>query len=101
MDNDRIAVAFGGRYKVSPNTAIMFDYSQPISQFDDPDRPNVDLNLPGVSLGLEFATSGHVFQLILTNYTGIVPQKNYMFNQNDFFNGDFLIGFNIKRKYNF
>jgi hypothetical protein len=102
MQNDRFSIAFGGRVKVSANTSVLFDYSQPITQFnDDPDRPGVDLNLPGVSLGVEFATSGHVFQLFLTNYSGIVPQKNYMFNEHDFFKGDFLIGFNITRKYNF
>jgi Membrane bound beta barrel domain (DUF5777) len=101
MENDRIAVAIGGRYKISSNTSIMFDYSQPITQWDDPDRPDVDFNLPGISLGVEFGTSGHAFQLFITNYNGIVPQKNYMFNQNDFFKGDFLIGFNITRKYDF
>jgi len=101
MENDRIAVAVGGRYKISSNTSIMFDYSQPLTQWDDPDRPDVDFNLPGISLGVEFGTSGHAFQLFITNYNGIVPQKNYMFNQNDFFKGDVLIGFNITRKYNF
>jgi hypothetical protein len=101
MENDRVAVAVGGRFKISPNTAIMFDYSQPLTQWDDPEQPDVDFNLPGVSFGFEFATSGHVFQLLISNYNGIVPQKNYMFNQNDFFDGDFLIGFNITRIYNF
>lgn len=102
MGNDRFSIAIGGRVKISPNTSIVMDYSQPVTQFDaDPDRPGIDTNLPGVSAGLEFATSGHVFQLFITNYSGIVPQKNYMFNQNDFFNGDFLIGFNITRNYNF
>jgi len=101
MENDRIAIAFGGRVKVSPNTAILFDYSQPITKFEDPERPEVDLNLPGVSLGVEFATSAHAFQLFVSNYNGIVPQKNYMFNTHDFFDGDFLIGFNITRLYNF
>ena len=48
-----------------------------------------------------FSTSAHAFQLFATNYNGIVSQKNYMFNQNDFFNGDILIGFNITRNYNF
>ncbi len=98
MDNDRVAIAFGGRIKVSPQTALMFDYSQPITQFEDSD---IDLNLPGVSLGVEFATSAHAFQLFITNYNGIVPQQNYMKNTNDFFSGDILIGFNITRIYNF
>jgi len=101
LKNDRFAVAVGGRYKVSPNTAILLDYSQPLTQFNDPERPDVNLNLPGISMGVEFATSGHAFQVFISNYNGIVPQKNYMYNPNDFFKGDFLIGFNITRLYNF
>jgi len=94
MENDMFAIAFGGRVKISPNTAIIFDYSQPITKFDSDPKP-------GISIGAEFATSAHAFQIFLTNYSGIVPQQNYMKNQNDFFNGDFLIGFNITRIYNF
>jgi len=102
MENDRIAIAFGGRAKISPQTSILLDYSQPITSFgDDPDNPGVNYNHPGMSLGVEFATSAHAFQLIISNYNGIVPQRNYMKNTNDFFNGDFLIGFNITRNYNF
>lgn len=95
MQNDMVSVAFGGRYKISPQTALLFDYSQPITQFDS-NQPK-----PGVSLGVEFATSAHAFQILLSNYNGLVPQKNYMYNTNDFFKGDFLIGFNITRIYNF
>lgn len=95
MRNDMVAIAVGGRYKISPQTAVMFDYSQPITEFLQ-DNPH-----PGISVGFEFSTSAHAFQLFLTNYNGIVPQKNYMFNDHDFFNGDFLIGFNITRLYNF
>ncbi len=100
MENDRIAIALGGRFKVSPQTSILFDYSQPITQFEDPD-PDIDLNLPGISLGVEFATSAHAFQLFITNQNGIVPQYNYMKTTNDFFDGGILIGFNITRIYNF
>jgi len=106
MRNDMVAVALGGRYKISPQTAVTVDYSQPITEFQR-DNPS-----PGISLGFEFATSGHAFQLFISNYQGIVPQKNYMFNQNDGFGrgefkpfgaggGQFLIGFNITRIYNF
>jgi len=100
-ENDRIAVAFGGRIKISPQTAILFDYSQPITQFEDSDNPDVDLNLPGISLGVEFATSAHAFQLFITNQNAIVPQYNYVNTTNDFFGGDILVGFNITRIYNF
>jgi hypothetical protein len=95
MENDMFAIAVGGRVKISPNTAIIADYSQPLTKF------NVGNPHPGISIGAEFATSAHAFQIFLTNYSGIVPQQNYMKNQNDFFNGEFLIGFNITRNYNF
>ena len=101
MRNDMIAIAFGGRYKISDQTSIIADYSQPLTKMikDNPD--------PGLSLGVEFGTSGHTFQLFITNYWGIVPQENYMFNQNptglqkDKGSGEYLIGFNITRNYNF
>jgi hypothetical protein len=94
MDNDMFSIAFGGRAKISPQTAIIFDYSQPITDFESDPKP-------GISLGAEFGTSGHTFQIFVTNYSGIVQQKNYMMNQNDFFDGDILLGFNITRRYNF
>jgi hypothetical protein len=94
MENDMISIAFGGRAKISPQTAIIFDYSQPITDFESDPKP-------GISLGAEFATSGHAFQIFVSNYSGIVQQKNYMMNQNDFFDGDILLGFNITRRYNF
>ena len=104
MENDRFAIAFGGRAKISSQTSILFDYSQPITKFEDVievDGSTTSYNNPGISLGVEFGTSAHTFQIFLTNYRGIVPQQNYMKNTNDFFYGDFLIGFNITRNYNF
>lgn len=95
--NDMIGLAFGGRAKITPGTSIILDYSQPLTNFDNDNlQPKA-----GFSLGVEFGTSGHTFQIFATNNHGIVPQYNYMKNQNDFFNGDILIGFNITRNYNF
>ncbi len=100
MKNDMYSVAFGGRYKISPNTAIVFDYSQPLTQYQD----NTEVPA-GISLGAEFGTSSHVFQVFVTNLCGIVPQDNYMYNtKNNGINGEsgqYLIGFNITRNYNF
>jgi hypothetical protein len=90
-----VAVAFGARFKMSPQTSIIIDYTQPVTRFKENNPP------PGVSAGVEFSTSGHAFQLFLTNYHGLVPQRNIMYNTNDFFDGDFMIGFNITRNYNF
>jgi len=106
MRNDMVAIAFGGRYKISPQTSILVDYSQPLTKFYSQNPP------PGISFGIEFGTSAHTFSLFATNYTGIVPQQNYMYNKNNGFGegefnpfgkggGEFLIGFNITRNYNF
>lgn len=103
MQNDRISMSLGGRYKITPNTAIIADYSQPLTQFDMSKSEDGKLysNHPGLSLGFEFGTSGHAFQLFVSNYWGILPQDNYVWNKNDFFSGDVLLGFNITRIYNF
>lgn len=100
MRNDVFAISAGGRYKLSPQTSILIEYTHPFihhlngaSYDSDPE--------PGFGLGVEFRTSSHAFQLFISSYQGIVPQRNVMFSQNDFFSGDFLIGFNITRLYNF
>ena len=72
MRNDMIAIAFGGRYKVSPQTSVIVDYSQPLTKFAK-FNPS-----PGLSLGVEFGTSAHTFQLFITNNWGIVPQEKYV-----------------------
>lgn len=101
MKHDMWAISFAGRYKVSSQTSVIMDYSQPLSSLSRSKPPRA-----GLSFGLEFATSSHTFQLFATNLFGIVPQKNYMFNQKktgifDGGHGNYLIGFNITRNYNF
>ena len=100
MKNDMFSIALGGRYKVSPQTAVLIDYSQPLTSFDD------NLDPPaGISLGVEFATSSHAFQIFVTNLWGILPQENYMFNNKgnglNGTSGQYLLGFHITRNYNF
>lgn len=93
--NDLIALSFGGRYKISPQTAIIFDATRPLTKFDQ-GQPN-----SGASLGIEFATSGHAFQLYFTNYKGILNQRSQFMNNNYWKDGDFMLGFTITRRYNF
>lgn len=95
MKNDMIAIAFGGKAKISPQTSISVDYSQPLTKFEA-DQPK-----PGLSIGAEFNTGTHIFQVYVSNNKAIVPQRNYFYNQNDFFKAEFLIGFTITRLWNF
>jgi hypothetical protein len=90
MSNDLFAIQFGGRAKVTSGISILLDVNQPISSQEV-------LPKSGFSVGTEFSTVGHTFQIFISNYRGIINQQSNMFNQNDFFEGDFAIGFNIGR----
>lgn len=95
QENDTFSLNAGVRYKITSTFVIMAGYDQPITQHD------INQPLPSINFGVEFVTSSHAFQIFATNYNGINPQYNYMYNQNDFGNGDFLIGFNITRLWSF
>ncbi|GLU44889.1 DUF5777 family beta-barrel protein [Allomuricauda sp. NBRC 101325] len=100
LRNDKIALGIGGRYKLSLQTAILFDINAPFTHHLNGAKFDSDPET-GLALGIEFATAGHAFQIFIGNYSGIVPQQDSMYNQNDFFKGDILLGFNITRAYRF
>ncbi len=91
VKNDLFAIEVGGRVKITDSASLLLDFNQPLN------KNSLYAPKAGVSLGLEFSTGSHAFQLFVTNYRGIVPQQSIMFNQNDFFKGEFAIGFNITR----
>jgi len=123
MKQDHFAIAVAARYKLTNITSLIFDYDQPITKHptNNPD--------PNLSLGFEFNTSGHTFQVFLGNYSYLNPQRNNLFNKNSPFSyndptkthpdrqvdnpqtpndesvkvkgGRFLIGFNITRLWNY
>ena len=93
MKNDMAAIAVGGKVTVYPDVSVLVESSVPLTTFE------LNTPKPGFGVGLEYGTVGHAFQLFISNSKGIVNQQNYMFNQNDFFEGDFMIGFNITRSW--
>lgn len=95
MENAHLAIGFMGRYKLTDGTALVVNYDQPLTQHLT-NNPH-----PNVSFGVEFNTSNHAFQIFAGNANSILPQNNNMFTQNDYTKGQFLIGFNITRLWNF
>ena len=95
MKNDHFAIAFMGRLKFSERVGIIADYDQPLTQHPT-NNPH-----PNVSFGIEIGTISHSFQIFVTNYHSIIPQSNNFYNQNDYSKGQFMIGFNITRKWHF
>lgn len=106
MNHNHFAIALSGRYKLTNVTALTINYDQPITDHAT-NNPN-----PNLSFGVEFNTSNHSFQIFFTNYSLLSPQRNNLYNKNNPFTytdfegnrvtgGQFLIGFNITRLWNF
>jgi Membrane bound beta barrel domain (DUF5777) len=106
MKHDHFAVAISGRYKLTEVTSVMINYDQPLTKHATHNP------LPNLSFGLEFNTSNHSFQLFMGNYSLLNPQQNNLYSQNAPFKysnpdgtktkgGQFLIGFNITRLWNY
>jgi hypothetical protein len=95
LEHDRLAFHFGGRMKLWSDNSFIAEYTMPLNIDGLANYPFVDSPKDGVSLGIEFGTSTHAFQVFVSNYQQIVPQRNIAYNQNEFFEGDILLGFNI------
>ena len=75
--------------------ALIANYDQPITKHIT-GNPH-----PNISFGMEVTTSAHSFQFFVGNYYFLSPQQNNMYNGNDYTKGEFLIGFNITRLWNY
>lgn len=95
MENDTWGLSVGARYKMTSQTILMLGYDHPLTQHA------INQPKPSINIGVELSTSSHAFQIFVTNSNRIQAQENFTFNQNDFSNGDWLIGFNITRLWGF
>jgi hypothetical protein len=95
MKNDHIAISFSALYKLTTVTSVFINYDQPVTKHtvNNPD--------PNLQFGVEFNTSNHSFQLFVGNYVSLSPQRNNLYNHNNYKDGEFLIGFNITRLWNY
>lgn len=96
INHDNISLTFGGRAKVYNDIAVIAEYGHPfnlagISEYSEPVEPK-----PNLALGVELVTMTHVFQIYASPFRGIIPQRNFLFNSNDFTEGDMMLGFNIR-----
>ena len=95
-DNFNIGLHLGGRYRVRHNHAIMLEYDQLLTQNKGLKERRDELKpKPNLTFGYEIGTPTHAFQLFVTNFTNVINQYNFLYNQNDFTDGKYLFGFNI------
>ena len=95
MKHNHYAVSVLGRYKLKETMAVFFNYDQPLTKHPS-NNPH-----PNIQLGFEMTTSAHSFQFFAGNYFALSSVRNNFFNKNDFTEGQFLIGFNITRLWNY
>lgn len=96
IERSGLGVSVSGRVKVREALSVVFEYDQHFTKQVEallPVKPNL-------SLGIEAATSSHIFQIFVGTPDAIVNQHNDMYNTNDFTKKDLLIGFNITRLWN-
>ncbi|MBT8220565.1 MAG: hypothetical protein KJP00_12115 [Bacteroidia bacterium] len=94
-ENNHFSISTLGRLKISDGTAIIANVDIPVTDH------NIDEPEANISFGLEFATSGHAFQVFVGNYKSTIPQYNHFFNLNSFSDNKILIGFNMTRLWSF
>lgn len=96
-ENDIFALGFGGRFKITKRTAFVIDYFLPFSKFRE--RYNNFYETLGV--GFEFETGGHVFHVNVTNSAGIIENDFIPYTNSSWEKGEYKLGFNISRVFNF
>lgn len=97
--NDLIALGFGGRIKLTRSVAITTEYYY---RLDPPDNDNFieeEKRYNALGFGIDIETGGHVFQLVLTNTTGLTERSFIGETTGDFFAGNIHLGFNVTRTF--
>ncbi len=88
--NNTFALGIGSRLKITKRTAFVVDYHPILAgrQYGTKDP---------LSLGFDIETGGHVFQLHVSNSTGMNEKAFITNTTDDFWKGDIRFGFNISR----
>ncbi len=101
-ENDIFALGIGGRIKFTKRTALIFDYFLPFSDYrnNTPAWETRDFFNP-LGIGIEIETGGHVFHINFSNSTGVIEQEFIPYTVDNWFDGEFRLGFNISRIFSF
>jgi len=92
-DNYTMALPISGRFRFGMlSSSIIFEYTPVLNNTSD------DFINP-LSIGVEFGTAGHVFQLTVSSSNYILEKNLYTRPSGDYTEGEFSLGFNIKRTF--
>ena len=95
-ENTILSLGAAGHLQLTRVFALVADITLPFSST----LTNLNGYFPPVGIGFEFDTGGHVFQLSLTNATGIFETDFIPYTISDWREGEFRLGFTISRWFN-
>lgn len=93
--NNAFAIGFAGRYKFTRRMAITVEYGLKYNSYTAQSYFNP------MSIGWEIETGGHVFQMFITNPSGIVEPQYFFHTATSWKDAGIRLGFNISRAFNF
>lgn len=92
--NDALVLGLAGRYKFSKRMAVTTEYGvRYLSYTASNDYHNT------LGIGWEVETGGHVFQMFITNSTGITAPQYLTHTNTSWRDGGIRLGFNISRSF--
>lgn len=95
-DNDILNFSASARIQVTKAFGIILDGNYAIA----PEITTENGFYPGTGIGFEFETGGgHVFQINVTNTTGIVATDYIPYTTSNWADGEFRLGFTISRQF--
>lgn len=94
--NGMFSVSAGGRLQVTRTFGLLADAVFPLID----SRTTGSGYFPAIGLGFEFETSGHIFQVNLTNATALMETDFIPYTTTDWTEGQFRLGFTISRLFN-
>lgn len=90
--NYSFALPVSGAIKTGLFTSIIFEYAYLINY-------ETENKLHPLSIGFEFGTAGHAFQIIASSTAGLSESEIYTSTPIDYSRGEFLLGFNLRRTF--
>ena len=98
--NNIFSIGLGGKYQMSDNKALTFEYARQLNAYKDvlDKNGNISNYCPDLlAVGLEFNTGGHVFQFYVGNTTSASNIEQLTRNTNFIKDGKFAMGFRLNR----
>ena len=89
--NDLFSIGIGGRIKLNKRVSINAEYYYQLPGYKFANTEN------SLAIGVDIETGGHVFQINVTNSTGMTERSFITETTGQFFKGDIHIGFTISR----